>query len=203
MEYINYMVNSLTKVLDEIKTKKSLIMDFEFYQQEGPHENEQFLKEIAGKVFDESVSFYYPIFCPSTSDKQQLKFLKKTNLRYSEARTMTFAKKYSYYINTIETINPDVIVSWDNHTDLKILKEEEDRLGISRKNRLLTKYHKLDLARIVANEVFNGKRNLSLTAMGRLLNLKWMYPAHNALYDSLLIDKILQWYCFGGAYSDN
>ena len=165
-------------------------MDFEFYQ----HGSKQFLREIAGRVFGEETSFCYPIFCTQATDKQQLKFLKRTNLRYSEAHAMTFAKKHSYYLSVIEKIKPEVIVSWDNHTDLRILKEEEDRLGISQKNRLLTKYSKIDLAKIIANDVFNGERKLSLTAMGRLLNIEWKYPTHNALYDSSLIDKILQKY---------
>lgn len=168
-----------------------LILDLEFYQD--PKNKQNYVAQIAGKMFERHASFNYHLFGTNMPLERQVAFLRQYDLRFSEVGRYGIDEVLQRIMMFIATERPDYIVSWDNSMDFSLLNREANRLGIPKNERPWQTICPLDLAKLVAKEVWKNKRAISLEKMSTLLHL----PAvkhHHAQNDVKVIEQILKFY---------
>lgn len=182
-----------------------LILDLEFYHRldypndkSNPGSNQQ-IQQIAGQIFGvPHAKFNYRVFDPNDmSPKDQIDFLAKSNLPYSEAQLHileTIMKKIKAFIRYYDI---DTIISYENAMDFYVINQD----GF---NDLFGGLNSIDLTDILRFNFTGANSNnpmvfrpTSLYNLAQIFNLpdresNW----HQADHDVNVIAEILQTYVF-------
>ncbi|MGM9892613.1 hypothetical protein [Limosilactobacillus sp.] len=166
-----------------------LIMDLEFFQLNRQNQ----ISQLAGRLYDQPASFNYYFYHDQQPNNRQLQFLRRYDLSPSQAGRFTAKHLLPRIVAVVDQLAPDYLVSWDNHLDFKALQTLADRQDLPDDQRFWKTTQLLDLEKLIAQQVWQGQKTLSLKKMCQLLNLPAIefHKAHN---DVRAIEWILKFY---------
>ena len=185
---------ALVQNLSQLRTvlnsdARLLILDLEFFQVG----QQQHISQLAGRLYDQPVSFNYYFYHDQQSGNRQLQFLRRYDVPLSQAPHFTIKHQLPRVVALVDQLAPDYIVSWDNHLDFKALQAAADRQCLSKNRRFWNTVQSLDLEQLIAQQVWQGQKTLGLKKMCQLLNLPAVefHKAHN---DVKAIEWLLKFY---------
>lgn len=175
----------------------AMVMDLEFYNdQNTPETSDVRMQQIAGVMLNNpDIAFNEFVYEENhMSNKDQVYFWKNSNLTYQDALKATPEKAMEKVKQFMTDNNVDTIISWGNAMDFNILQKEKlfdtfnEKKAIDIDNTLMA---------VTSNAEILGdamKPSLNLEAICLLLGLENPGEYHDALNDSLMIQKVCQVY---------
>lgn len=187
-------VNELVQKLNEIRDN-AVIMDLEFYQDRRPgYENVQHVKQIAAIFLGDNSDIFneYVFDGQLMNDTNQLEFLKRTDMSYSEASNISIKYVMNEFVDFLNEHNVETIISWGNSHDFYVLNTADCL-------KMLKNFTALDIEKVLAkvnckSKDPDGYVKMNLQSFCDLLNLTHDGVWHEALADCRMIKKVCKMY---------
>lgn len=168
-----------------------LILDMEFY---GTGSG-ALIRQIAGRIYGTHEQFHYSVF-NSTRMKanEQLKFLRKTNFTFQQAAQYDSTVVVKRINEFLQRQPVSYLLSFDNNLDLTCLEHEAKTHHWKDELQFWHRLKLIDLSKIVRESALDGKLNISLSGLVKILGLSSELHFHQAANDVAYIDRILNFY---------